>query len=289
MESGLLGPVRLVVTEKVQPAVTAGDKGPLPVKVQLEFQPGHPWLPPFGLDRVGRPLHAVVTGDGQQPAAGEFVLVGFRDGKEVSRNRLTWVVKTKQVWDPLPVPCYARVALDARPSEVVLLFKATPEAAPVELARRKVPFEAEAIAKPDKTINPVDLGTVLVPADWLLLAGRAEGQRGGGGREPQRRAAGRSCYGMVRIGPAAESGRANSAGTRSQGPSYPGIGAVFADVGAGRAPRKHRGGRRPELWQKQIRTMIVPKPPAWPAFGAVQTKLRYDAPIVSFAEGNALG
>ena len=34
-----------------------------------------------------------------------------------------------------------------------------------------------------------------------------------------------------------------------------------------------------ELWHKQIRVMIVPNPPKWPAFGAVGTKLRYDAPI----------
>ena len=267
------------------PAVTAGDKGPLPVKVQLEFQPGHPWLPPFGLDRVGRPLHAVVTGDGQQPPAGEFVLVGFRNGKEVSRNRLTWVVKTKQVWDPLPVPCYARVALDARPSEVVLLFKATPEAAPVELARRKVPFEAEAIAKPDKTINPVDLGTVLVPADWLLLAGGQKANvevatvnRNGeplAGRvtawyesAPQQRVAapipleqGRKAQVTLALGPCSQTLQRD---------------ALHVSIA---------GADGHELWQKQIRTMIVPKPPAWPAFGAVQTKLRYDAPIVSFAEG----
>ncbi|MBI4164650.1 MAG: hypothetical protein HY508_02830 [Acidobacteria bacterium] len=34
-----------------------------------------------------------------------------------------------------------------------------------------------------------------------------------------------------------------------------------------------------ELWKKEIRTMIVAQPPRWPAFGAVETKLRYDAPI----------
>src|SRR5262249_35237779 len=35
--------------------------------------------------------------------------------------------------------------------------------------------EAEAIARPDHQINPVDLGTILVPHDWLLLAGRPTG------------------------------------------------------------------------------------------------------------------
>jgi hypothetical protein len=32
-------------------------------------------------------------------------------------------------------------------------------------------FEAEAVARPEKVVNPVDLGTILPPADWLLLAG----------------------------------------------------------------------------------------------------------------------
>ena len=33
------------------------------------------------------------------------------------------------------------------------------------------------------------------------------------------------------------------------------------------------------LWQRTIPTMLVQQPPHWPAFGAVETKLRYDAPI----------
>jgi hypothetical protein len=47
------------------------------MKMQLDIQPGHLWLPPFGLERVGRPLHAVVTGDQPKPPAGEFTLVTF--------------------------------------------------------------------------------------------------------------------------------------------------------------------------------------------------------------------
>jgi hypothetical protein len=34
-----------------------------------------------------------------------------------------------------------------------------------------------------------------------------------------------------------------------------------------------------ELWKKEIRTMSVAQPPRWPAFAAVETKLRYDARI----------
>ena len=44
---------------------------------------------------------------------------------------------------------------------------------PVELARQSdrdfAELEADAIARPDAIVNPVDLGTILVPAGWLLL------------------------------------------------------------------------------------------------------------------------
>ena len=38
-------------------------------------------------------------------------------------------------------------------------------------------------------------------------------------------------------------------------------------------------GAGDRLWQKTIPTMLVHRPPRWPEFGAVETKLRYDAPI----------
>jgi hypothetical protein len=264
---------------------TASEKEPSPPKMQLEIQPGHLWLPPFGLERVGRTLHAVVTGDQPKPPAGEFTLVGLRDGKEVSRNKLTWVVKTPQVWDPAPVPCYARVPLDARPSEVVLLFKTATDAAPVEIARRKVTLEAEAVAKADKVTNPVDLGTVLVPNDWLLLAGgqKAAVEVAAVNRD-RAPLAGRvtawyesSPQQKVTVPISLEQGRKAQAAL-AIGPCSPTLERDVLHVSIA-------GSDGRELWQKQIRTMIVPKPPVCPQFGAVQTKLRYDAPIVSFAGG----
>ena len=37
------------------------------------------------------------------------------------------------------------------------------------------PFEADAVARPDHVWNPVDLGAILVPKDWLLLEGSQDG------------------------------------------------------------------------------------------------------------------
>ena len=144
-------------------AIAVGE-GPSPLKAQLQIESGHSWRPPFGLDRVGRPFEAVVTIAGKLPPAGEFVLVGYRDGKEVSRQGLALSEKSPVV----------RTSLEAWPAEVALLVKSTTGGPFVELARQKVAwpvFEADAVAQPDRIINPVDLGTILVPADWLLLAG----------------------------------------------------------------------------------------------------------------------
>ena len=43
---------------------------------------------------------------------------------------------------------------------------------PIELVRQVIQcpgLEADAIAVPDSVINPVDLGTILVPSGWLVL------------------------------------------------------------------------------------------------------------------------
>lgn len=269
----------------VLPAVAADDANQTPVKVQLRIEPGHPWLPPFGLERVGRTLHAVITGDQQQPPAGEFVLVGTRDGKEVSRNALSWIVKPTQVWDPAPVPCYARVPLDAQPAEIVLLQKATPEAAPVELARQTITLEAEAIAKPDKVTNPIDLGTVLVPADWLLLAGgqKAVVEMAAVNRNADPQAGRVLAWYESSPQQKVTASLLLAQGQKSQASLELGPCSSSLERDVLRVSIEGNDGR--ELWQKQIPTMIVPTPPACPTFGAVQTKLRYDAPVASFSEG----
>jgi hypothetical protein len=277
--------VALLGVATLLPARVSLGEGQTPVKVQLEIQPGHLWLPPFALERVGRTLHAVITGDQQQPPPGEFVLVGLREGKEVSRSTLKWIVKPMQVWYPHPMPCHARIPLDAQPSEVVLLWKSTPQAAPVELARQAIGLEADAIARPDRVTNPVDLGAILPPADWLLLAGGqkavvevaalSRNRDSGAGSvtawyasAPQQKA----------VGPIALQQRKKAHATLAIEPCSSTLERDVLHVSITGADGK-------ELWQKQISTMIVPKPPANPAFGAVETKLRYDAPVLSFNKG----
>ena len=305
---GVVAAFCLVVSGAV--CAEAGDAAP-PVKLTVE--PGHPWTPPFGLERVGRPMEAVVeVPPGAKPAA-EYVIVAYRDGKETSRRTVTPVVDTRS---PQPASGFGRVVLEGWPSEVALVVKADAQARPVEVARAQVKppaLEAAAVARPDTVIHPVDLGTILVPADWLLLAGgqRAEVEVAALGRggdlsgasavawyqsaPDQRVKAGLALRAANRTygEPPGSSRRRGMRGDKPRG--SPALLAALsrghkarATLAMGPASRTLKrdalhvavvNGAGKELWRKDIRVMLVPDPPKWPAFGAVQTKLRYDAPI----------
>ena len=169
------------------------DRNPSIGRVQFQvIQSGHPWRPPFGIDRVGRSFGIIVTFESKEIPEGEFLLAGYLDGKEVSRKTLSLINKApftesvskdeaadKFTLFSISVPDEKDIAFSGSPifiekiDQVALLFAGNGKD-PVELARQAVnlpSFEAEAVARPDKVINPVDLGTILVPADWLLLAG----------------------------------------------------------------------------------------------------------------------
>src|SRR5262249_45179070 len=102
---------------------------------RMRVEAGHPWRPPFGLDRVGRPAEAVVEFPAARPAVASSI-VSLLGGKEVGRQR---------VRPPGP----ARITLDGDPDEVVLVAGPNGGREPRELARAAVPrpeIEAEAIA-----------------------------------------------------------------------------------------------------------------------------------------------
>jgi hypothetical protein len=249
----------------------AAESGPRPV-AQIRLDPGHPWRPPFGLERIGRPLEAVVEiAEDRQPRPG-YWLAEFRDGKEVARHALALSGKT---------PLAGRVSLDSCPSELRLMAKPA-QGEPIELARlpvQPIAFEAEAAARPDTVVNPVDLGAILVPSDWLLLAG---GQAG-----------------TVEVAAISRTGDVPNARVAAWFESEPkaATAAALALTKDRRAVVKFRLPAAPaklvrdvlhvniapasgaELWHKKIPAMLVPSVPARPEFGAIETKLRYDAPI----------
>ena len=93
-----------------------------------EFAEGHPWRPPFGLQRVGRPLMATVEISTPPASTTEYTLVARRGGQELSRCVLNLTGQS---------PSTCQVSLNPWPTEIVLVAKPAQGAA-VELARQTV-------------------------------------------------------------------------------------------------------------------------------------------------------
>ncbi|MDR3633185.1 MAG: hypothetical protein P4L84_05060 [Isosphaeraceae bacterium] len=233
-----------------------------PPPYRLRLDPGHPWRPPFGLERIGRPIAAVVEAS-EKPAT-VCTLAAFRAGKEVNHRTLTFTSEP---------PYVARTTFNEYADELVL------SAGPKELARQAIhpaKLEADASARPDRPINPVDLGTIFVPSGTLLLG------------------PGQSATVDVAAISRTETGKA---GVRAWFESAPGrVATASLDLRENiRAqvrlalPEAPQGKDRDrlhvtlddgrELWRKTIPVMLVAAPASWPKFGATSTHLRYDLPI----------
>ncbi len=235
---------------------------------QVRLDTGHPWRPPFGLDRIGRPI-AVVVEANAAGAQSHYRLTALVRGREVGRYPIQL---------PASPPYSARVVLDAFADELVLSTVTDS----VELARQAIhlpEIEADAVARPDTIINPVDLGTILVPSGWLLLGpgqpatlDLAVISRVASFPRASLKAAFESAPGHSVLAPIAlAAGRL--ARHQLQLPEPPhdrdrDMVNVVLDDGTGRT-----------LWHKTIPVMLVSKPPRHPRFGATYERLRYDAPI----------
>jgi hypothetical protein len=135
-----------------------------PAAYQLRLDAGHPWRPPFRLDRVGQPIAAVVESSAQ-PSPAVYTIQAFLNGNPVGSQTLSF---TKNA------PYSARVTLEGviAADELVLSAMTNKTSKPAELVRQRIALreiEADAVAIPDRLVNPVDLGTILVPSGWLLL------------------------------------------------------------------------------------------------------------------------
>ncbi len=229
---------------------------------------GHPWRPPFGLDRIGRPI-AVVVAANAASAQSHFRLTALFRSREVGRY---------PVQLPATPPYSARVVLDAFADELVL----STVTGSVELARQAIhpaEIEVDAVARPDTIINPVDLGTILVPSGWLLLGpgqsatlDLAVVSRVASFPRAELKAEFESAHGLSVSAPIAlAAGRLARHQLRLPQPAHDrdrDMVNVVLDDGAGRA-----------LWRKAIPVMLVSNPPRHPRFGATYERLRYDAAI----------
>lgn len=269
----------------------------------------HRWQPPFGTDRVGQIYDLSVTIHTSQLPEGEFFINTYSKGNVLKRNPITLNNKvpfsgilfggdennqfelsfygTRAFIERRASYFNGITTITGNPDLAVLFFNAKDQK-PVEVARKTIQllsFECEAEVFPEEIINPVDLGTILVPADWLLLAGRQKA--------------------IVKV--AALNRSVNLLTVRlsvwyasSEENKYveyltlePGIRTIkdicissyskllkndFLNISVEDETGKTQ-------WQKQIKVMIVPEKPVWPAFGALYTKLRYDAPILNVVKG----
>jgi len=140
-------------------------------------------------------------------------------------------------------------------------------------------FEADAIASPDEVINPVDLGTILVPGDWLLLKAGQKGTVEIAAVSWDRDLPGASVVARFESDPEEKTSApidlSKGARTQVRLPLPPSLSSKDQDE-LSVSIVDSQGG---EVWSKRIRTMRVSAPPQLPDFGVTELKLRYDAPI----------
>jgi hypothetical protein len=239
---------------------------------QIQAESRHPWTPPFGLDRVGQSGTVSILAIKPPQLTGYRLTVLLR-GREVGRHAVSI---------PSQPPYSVRIAIGEYGDEAVLSAEKVRDGERIELLRQPLSrprIEIEASARPDVAVNPVDLGTILVPHDWLLL-GPDQG-------------------GILDVAALCREGNEQEARVCAWFGSAPREAVTTpAPLQANKKlrlslnlPRASKtldrdvlhvslvDGRRAVLWQKSIPVMLVQKRPLWPRFGATYTKLRYDAPI----------
>jgi hypothetical protein len=238
---------------------------------QIRLDQGHPWRPPFGLERVGRPWAAVVSA-AERPEEAKYVLSVLSRGKAVGQHDVRF---------PTVPPYSARVPIETTADELILSASPREGDKPIELVRKTVDvpdIDARVDARPDKVVNPIDLGTVLVPSGWLLLGpgqlATLEVAAISRSRDLPR--------GKMKMFFESEPGRSATssmplrAGVRAQQSFALSLSPPARDRDVLRLVLQEDGG---PLWEGAIPVMLVAKPPQHPRFAATYERLRYDAPI----------
>ncbi|MFV2069189.1 MAG: hypothetical protein ACC645_19660 [Pirellulales bacterium] len=147
-------------------------------------------------------------------------------------------------------------------------------------------MEAEAEAFSEPVIHPVDLGTILPPAEWLVLSPKQKGRVRIAALSGKQDISGAQAVAWFESSP----GRKTAASIALRKNVRAETSLVLPEASFARdqdfvhVAIVDENGR--EIWQKRIPAMLVSGPPQWPSFGATETQLRYDAPIsVRAADG----
>ena len=240
-------------------------------RIHLAIEPPHAWRPPFGLDRVHALSTAVVEIAGTPLLTAQLAIEQLNRDKSLSTTPLAFSTTT---------PSIARVKLDARCTEVVLL-ESSPSGKNHEIARESValpPLAIEATAEPDSVINPVVLGTILVPNGTLLLGPNQHARL--------RVAALNRTATPINATLTARFASQKQSLTKSVALEPAQRVDLTFDLPT-TTPHIERDTLIVELanapnlppWKREFPVMIVADPPALPRFGATALKLRFDQPI----------
>jgi hypothetical protein len=259
------------------PGNVAGQREAATSATSFQFDPGHPWRPPFGVERVGLTPVIVQFASDTRPAP-EHWLAAYREGKEVERIAL-------DVSGNSPFTARVTFATSPAPEELVLLAK-DKDGKAIERARWKVErpaLEADAKAAADPVMNPVDLGAILPPEDWLVLGAEQEARVTVGAFSAKETISGAEV--LTWFESDAEKPTKAVADLRQGSRTELNLTLPFPASSNDRdtlhvALRDAKGR---ELWHKTIRTMLMRGSPKLPAFGAIETKLRYDYPLLSYS------
>ena len=242
----------------------------------IEVSSTDEWRPPFGLARIDGPVTVTVACTRESLPARSFHLDGFRVGKAVEGHVIQF---------PKHGPMVVKKQLKRWPDEVTLRPAGSPvrKEALIRQVIQPPAFEVDAIARPEKRINPVDLGEILFPENRLLL-GPDQGatvEVAGINRERD--------IPNGRIQVYFESDPSDAISKVFELKRDQRMTGVLA-VPARRIPRDALrivllGADNQELWSKRIQTRAIQSPPKLPAFGATKLKLNYELPIAVFKEG----
>jgi hypothetical protein len=244
---------------------------------RFQFDPGHPWRPPFGVERVGLTPVIVQFASATHPAP-EHWLAAYREGKEVERKAL-------DVSGNSPFTARVTFTTSPAPEELVLLAK-NKEGKTVEQARWKVErptLDADANASADPVMNPVDLGAILPPADWLVLGPEQQARVTIAAFSAKETISGAEVLAWFESDPKKPTKTAVELrqGVRSELNLTLPSPASLSDRDTLHVALRDAKGR--ERWRKTIRTMLMRGSSKPPTFGAVETKLRYDYPLLSYS------
>lgn len=258
------------------------------VAAKLNLDQGHRWRPPFGLHRVGSPFIAHLEIASERTSQEDYYLVAGRGSQQLSRlkfelstNPGDYVGLSRFLADAEVGKRFGHLQVPPEATEAIIERECSGRIEVVARGRVAPPaFAADAVAHPQNPTNPVDLGAILPPYDGLLMQ------------------VGESATVSV----AALSNTIDLPSARLTA-WFEGNKKIEKTLALPKGRRITTSVKVPlsaaaqsttlhiRLFDRQGRAhfakdigVMVARPPdnPWPAFGAVETKLRYDAPIPSF-------